>query len=376
MDSPAAPDAETRPAADAEPGAERAQDPVWAAGAAPDVPAPHAPLPVRGPDVHALGLPLPPGRMPLVRDRRPLKRWRYVGVYTAELMLCVGEAHVGGLPQRWWALALPDGALLERTTLSRGGVRLAGVPGAGVRTGPSRVSVDARARAGPRVSIELELGETPPVEVVSSHGRSYIWTAKRAPVHVRGQVRIEAGPGAHAPRLFSFDGEHGFIDESAGYHARRTAWRWSAGVGRTGDGRTVAWNLVDGVHDAPEASERTVWLDGRPYELEPQPFAADLSRVGDLAFERWSAREHSMSLGLVRSRYVQPFGTFRGALPGPLARPDGSMRPGGDMQPGGDTSPRGDTSPGGGTRPDRGPQPDGLTLAEGYGVMEDHEVAW
>ncbi len=279
--------------------------------------------------------------MPLVRDRRPLKRWRYVGVYTAELMLCAGEAHVGGLPQRWWALALPDGTLLERTTLSRGGVRLT----------PSRVSVHARARRGPRVSIELELRETPAVEVVSPHGRSYIWTAKRAPVHVRGQVRIEAGPGVPAPLLFSFDGEHGFIDESAGYHARHTAWRWSAGVGRTGDGLTVAWNFVDGVHDAPEASERTVWIDGEPYEVEPQPFAGDLSRVGGLAFERWSAREHSMSLGVVRSRYVQPFGTFSGALPGALApgaTPSGSPTPGatppGSPTPG--ATPPGSPTPG------------------------------
>jgi Protein of unknown function (DUF2804) len=291
--------------------------------------------------------------MPLVRDRRPLKRWRYLGVYTAELMVCIGEAHVGGLPQRWWALALPDGTLLERTTLSRGGVRL----------GSAHAHVDARARSGQRVSIDLELGATAPVEVVSPHGRSYIWTAKRAPVPVRGQVRLDAaasglpsaarsgatsaGPSAPAsspPRsaagsgptsaVFSFDGEHGFIDESAGYHARRTAWRWSAGIGRTGDGRAVAWNLVDGVHDGAEASERTVWLDGEPDEVAPQPFAADLSRVGDLVFERWSAREHSMSLGLVRSRYVQPFGTFSGALPG------------------------------------------GVRLERGYGVMERHEVSW
>jgi Protein of unknown function (DUF2804) len=281
-------------------------------------------LPVRGPGVRRPGVPLPPARMPLVRDRRPLKRWRYLGVYTAELMLCAGEAHVGGLPQRWWALALPDGRLLERTTLSRRGLRLE----------RSRLSVDARARSGERVSIELELGETPAVEVVSLHGRSYIWTAKRAPVHVRGQVRIEAGPRAAPAALFSFDGEHGFIDESAGYHARHTAWRWSAGLGRAHDGRAVAWNLVDGVHDSPEASERTVWVDGEPHEVGPQPFAADLSRVGDLSFDRWATREHSMSLGLARSRYVQPFGTFSGELPG------------------------------------------GVRLAEGYGVMEDHEVSW
>ena len=202
-------------------------------------------LPVRGPAVRGLGLALPPERMPLVRDGRPLKRWRYVGVYTAELMLCVGEAHVAGLPQRWWAVALPDGTLVERTTIPRGGVELT----------PSRVRVAARAQSGTDVSIELELGDAAPIEVVSPHGGSYIWTAKRAPVQVRGEVRVGS-------ELFGCHGEHGFIDESAGYHARRTAWRWSAGIGRSGDGRAVAWNLVDGVHDAPEG-ERAHGLDRR-----------------------------------------------------------------------------------------------------------------
>lgn len=39
--------------------------------------------------------------MPRVRGGRPLKRWRYVGVYSPDVMLCAGEARVGGLPQRW-----------------------------------------------------------------------------------------------------------------------------------------------------------------------------------------------------------------------------------------------------------------------------------
>ena len=256
--------------------------------------------------------------MPRFRSGRPLKRWRYLGVYTSELMLCVGNARVGGVPQRWWAIALPHGTLLERTTTRRGGIELA----------LDRASVEARAaKNGEEVSIELALSERSPVEVVSPHGRSYIWTAKRAPVAVRGRVRVDV-------RTWELDGEHGFIDDSGGYHARHTAWRWSAGVGRADDGRRVAWNLVDGVHDAPTASERTVWVDGEPREVEPQAFAPDLSRVGGLTFRPWAVREHSMSLGLVRSRYSQPFGTFGGELPG------------------------------------------GLALAEGYGVMEDHDVTW
>jgi hypothetical protein len=86
--------------------------------------------------------------MPLVRDRRPLKRWRYVAVYAPEVMLWVGDASVAGMFQRWWAVALPDGSLHE-----------------GVRTDGG---------------IELEIEEAEGVEVVSRHGRSYIWTHKQA----------------------------------------------------------------------------------------------------------------------------------------------------------------------------------------------------
>jgi hypothetical protein len=131
------------------------------------------------------------------------------------------------------------------------------------------------------------------------------------------------------------------------------------------------------VHDAPEASERTVWIDGVPHEVAPQLFAADLSRVGDLAFERWSAREHSMSLGLARSSYVQPFGRFSGVLPGGAGgRPSGVL-PGGAGGGGNGVLPGG---AGGG--PSGAPgrlgdaPPAGLELAEGYGVMEDHDVRW
>ena len=175
--------------------------------------------------------------------------------------------------------------------------------------------------------LDLRLDLPDGVEVVSPHGRSYIWTSKHAPVHVRG--RVSAGG-----QTFELDDDDGFVDESAGYHARRTAWRWSAGIGRTDDGRRVAWNLVDGVHDAPSSSERTVWVDGEPHEVPPQEFAHDLSRVGGLRFSEWSARESHMNLLVMRNSYRQPFGEFSGELPC------------------------------------------GLRLAEGHGVMEEHDVRW
>jgi hypothetical protein len=254
-------------------------------------------LPIRGEGVRGAGLAVPPARMPLMRRGRPLKRWRYVAVYGPDLMLCCGDARIAGVPQRWWAVALPDGRLFEGQRASRDVIDLA----------------FDDAAAG--------------VEVLSPHGRSYIWTSKKAGIQVRGSVRVGGSE-------LSVDGPLGFIDESAGYHARHTTWRWSAGIGRLRDGRAVAWNLVDGVHDAPVASERTVWVEGEPHEVEPVEFADDLSAVGGLRFSEWSAREDHTNRLLMRSDYRQPFGSFAGALPG------------------------------------------GLELESGYGVMEWHDVRW
>jgi hypothetical protein len=257
---------------------------------------PVASLPARGAAVRELGMALPPARMPLLHRGRPLKSWHWVGVFGPELMLCVGAARVAGIPQRWWAVAEPDGTLHEGR--------------------------------GRRMPIELELGGDTgeAVEVASPHGGSYIWTRKQATVPVRASVRI----AGHEQEVEGV----AFIDDSAGYHARRTDWRWSAGIGRGTGNERVAWNLVTGVHDAVEASERTVWVDGRAHEVGPVEFAADLSRVGGLSFEEWCAREDHTRRGPFRSDYRQPFGSFSGELP------------------------------------------NGVRLAAGYGVMEWHRALW
>jgi hypothetical protein len=274
-------------------------------------------LPARGARVRSLGLRLPPTRMPLLRGTRPRKRWRYVGYYAPELMLCVGDARIGPVPQRWWAVATPDGELHERTTVGRGGVSVQ----------PGAVSVET---ADVRIALTLE--ESQGVEIASpTSAGHYIWTRKQADVPARGCAEI----GGTRREL---DGV-AFVDESAGYHDRHTAWKWSAGNGLTSDGRAVSWNLVAGVHDSPENSERTVWVEREPAEVGPVAFAPDLSSVtfaegGSLQFTEWAAREEDMNLLLMRSRYRQPFGTFAGTLPG------------------------------------------GIELAQGYGVMEEHDVRW
>ena len=76
---------------------------------------------------------------------RPLKAWRYVGVYGPELMICVAAVRIGPARQAFWAVwDRARGRLHERTVTGRGSVELC--------TG--RVGVRERA-----VQIELALDE-------------------------------------------------------------------------------------------------------------------------------------------------------------------------------------------------------------------------
>jgi hypothetical protein len=226
-------------------------------------------------------------------------------------MICLAAVRIGPARQSFWAVwDRTAQRLYERTVLGRRAVAL----------------TTGRARAvSAEVEIELELAEGPGVECICPSGDSYAWTRKQGGVPARGTVRI----GAVVHRVDAL----AVIDDTAGFYQRHTHWRWCAGIGRATDGRALAWNLVQGVNDPPQSSERTLWIDGDPRELPEADFASDLSSVNELRFSAEAARAHGQNLILVRSRYRQPFGTFSGRV-------------------------------------------GGAELAVGYGVMEDHDVWW
>jgi Protein of unknown function (DUF2804) len=275
-------------------------------------------IPWRGPGEGRPDLPLPPGPMPLRRDGGLRKRWRYVGFYGEELMLCAARAEVGALGQSFWVLwDRARGHELAHTALRPGSKEV-------TFDGPWLV-IDA-----PNLHAQLRLGAfDAPIEAICPSGEGWGWTRKRAGVPIAGHLEV---PG----RRIRLDG-FGVDDESAGYHARHTSWHWSAGVGTAADGRAVAWNLVEGINDPPERSERAVWVDGVPREPAPVAFEgldgvrfADSSR---LAFKGEAERSRDDNFLLLRSTYSHRFGTFTGAL-------------------------------------------DGLDLTIGFGVMESHDALW
>ena len=303
-----------------------------------------AQLPWRGPGPDRPDLPLPPDRMPLRRNGLWRKRWRYTAAFCDELLLCAARVEVGPVGQSFWAI-WDRGAreLHERTRLqlptARGEVwsepagdedtgRLDWAPD----SGGTEVRIEAPEREGSeKVRAFLRVGEGAWAEAICPTGQNdgYVWTRKRI-VPVKCDVRIGDGRIRADAR--------GVEDESAGYHPHHTVWSWSAGVGETADGRQVGWNLVSGINDPPERSERAIWVDGQPAEPGPVQFEGLSAIAFDdgsrLEFSAEAERHKDEQRMFVKYSYRQPFGTFGGTLPG------------------------------------------GLELARGYGVMEHHDAHW
>jgi len=227
-------------------------------------------------------------------------------VFCEELMACAASVQVGLARQAFWAVYLrEERALRERTRVlrARGAVELP--PGV------------VRVRDG-GVELELMLEEDAGWEArCSDRGGGEVSTRKQAGIAARGTLRID---GDRARAIAA----RAVVDDTAGYHARHTEWRWSAGVGAAPDGSALAWNLVAGVNDPPSGSERAVWIDGVPREAAPVSFSHDLERIecsdgSVLRFCEEAARARRENLLLVKSDYRAPFGSFSGVLPGGVA---------------------------------------------------------
>lgn len=296
-----------------------------------------AALPWRAPAAGRPQLPLPPEPMPLRFAGGWRKRWRYASAFGEELMLCAASVQVGPLGQSFWAILDRSSGELHECTRSRlpgargevwtqhGGSGRPWELGAGESDAVTRIeSADLRAR--------LEIGAGTWAEAVCPNGEGgYVWTRKRV-APVRCDVTL---PGSRRLRSEM----RGLEDESCGYHPRHTVWSWSAGVGVAADGRAVGWNLVEGVNDPPEHSERAIWVEGEGEPREPGPVRFDgLEAIGfgggeRLAFSAEAERSKSENRLIVKYGYRQPFGTFTGSL-------------------------------------------DGIELASGIGVMEHQDAVW
>jgi len=259
------------------------------------------------------------------------KRWVYLLVPTPEVMLALAIVDAGYLSSGFCSiLDRGSGKLLvdANAVLPPLCASIADAPSDGLRArlvGPrisariersgGRIVVSARFLAA-SVDVVLDARSAPPPLSVCARidpGR-FNFTQKLVAVPADGEIRAGNSRFPVQSALAGMDFTHGFL-------ARETKWRWAFGSGNA-SGHTVAFNLSQGF--PPGSPESAVWVDGPPCAAGPIRFEGDLSARGaqwrmrsedggvDLVFTPEGQRAQTIDLKVVSSRYVQPFGTFRG----------------------------------------------------------------
>lgn len=266
------------------------------------------------------------------------KRWIYAGVYDPRLVLGVAVVDIGiaanafvylgalegRAPHAWKSVAAPWTAVVGRRSarwnagsdaitvtlpdgLAPGRVR--GAVGVGLdvarfdltlaRTGPDSSEVTCVAPAGDDANGRWNL--TVKDNTLAATG-TIEWASERYEVT--------------APAI---------VDVTDAYAPRHTVWRWASFAGTDAEGRRVGVNLCELHNDSDRARENVLWVDGAPHPIGAVRFTFDPSEPGtspwrisgegiDLRFVPSGMREGREDMGIIKSRFVQPYGRFDGVI--------------------------------------------------------------
>lgn len=271
-----------------------------------------------------------------LRRRLQRKAWIYAGVFTAEWSLGVAVADAGYLGMAFlYVYHRPSGRYVEEK-ISRpfafasdfhpglhGSWTMAGGRRSWRISSQRKVGPYARDTwrvefAGERLRCDLLVeGDLPGLTAIApSRSRPFNSTYKVVGLPVSGTLALDGEPLPVADAC-------GALDFTLGYPPRETRWNWACLVGTTADGRRFGLNAVAHFN---QDLENAMWLDGALVPLGETRFHPGHDRQRDIwqiatadenlkiVFEPEGARSETIRLGVVASRFVQPFGRFHGTL--------------------------------------------------------------
>jgi hypothetical protein len=264
-----------------------------------------------------------------------LKRWEYIGVCSSEVIFgaaVVGLGYMtnmfayvfdrekGGIKQAETIIPFQKENLFSGSSAS-GAVRLKRKD-ASFEFNNSAKSVSAKISAGAGINAELSLIKSEePLCCSSRVGMGgFNYTHKEAGIPARGVISLEGKKWEIKENESS-----GVFDYTFGYLARNTFWNWAAGGGSDLSGNRIGFNLVQGINETG-FTENAFWINGRIIKtdvmdfryndtdlLKPWKIESNDGKV-DISFYPEGERSADINIGLVASRFHQPFGKFGGRL--------------------------------------------------------------
>ncbi len=194
-------------------------------------------------------------------------------------------------------------------------------------TGHHQVSIRIDgARGKPAISADLrclhDLEQIQPLVVVLPVGPNRGMYSHKVALPIEGSIQVgDRRYEATADSCFAI------LDIHKAHYPRHTWWNWATCAGHDDQGRPVALNLTRNVvSDDRRYNENALWVNGELHHLGPARFDFRKDdvlapwRLGtadgevDVTFTPRGERAESIRLGLVRSVFHQPYGTFSGTV--------------------------------------------------------------
>ena len=268
-----------------------------------------------------------------LRDRiARRKRWVYAAVATEEMWFAFVIVRTGYAANAFaFAYDLQGNRMmLDRTVLGPAGVArvsddfhqqgevarfaMGGTKLSAIRRGST---LDLSVRMG---DLELdaaldELTGPPAITAIARLGDGLVnGTEKRALLAVRGRARV-------GQREVSLDAGTAGYDYTHGLLPRHTQWRWAFALGKATTGEPFGFNVVQGFVGEAECA---AFLGDEVFPIAEPRFEFDVKDpmkpwrlVGEgieLAFRPGGVHAQNTNLLFVKSRFVQPVGTFSGTV--------------------------------------------------------------
>lgn len=195
----------------------------------------------------------------------------------------------------------------------------------------------------PDVALDLVADSRPgiqPLAVVLPVGRGRAMYSHKVPLPLRGTIDVGACRYTLDPAECT-----AVLDVHKAHYPRDTWWNWATAVGFDARGRRIAFNVTANVVTDPALHENVVWVDGHARLVGAPGFAmaseswsvrTDDGAV-DVVFDAQGEREEDLDYVVIKSKFRQRYGTFRGTI-----------RVGGEQ----------------------------IELTEAFGLFEDHRARW
>ncbi|RPH51002.1 MAG: DUF2804 domain-containing protein [Desulfobacteraceae bacterium] len=264
-----------------------------------------------------------------------IKRWQYLGICSDEIIFGAAIVNLGYMTNMFtyifnrgegkikqYEAILPSGKAAFFTGSSRNGAASFKSGNTSLEFINRHENILAKISAGGKLQAELIfLKSEEPLCCTTRVGLGgFNYTHKEAGIPARGFISHD-GKRWEISEIKS----SGVLDYTLGYLARTTFWNWASGGGFDVSGKRIGFNLVQGVNETG-FTENVFWINGRMVKTDVVDFKySDLDLLKsweinsndgrvNLLFYPEGERASDINIGLIASRFHQPFGRFEGRL--------------------------------------------------------------